>query len=257
MILSVLIPVGAGMLLALLLPLMSGQGSSMRVIRFSFHTLSILCFGFAGWSMAREWPGWSGLLLILLGVVWTGIFWVASIHRRLADLSTWMSDSVRADGSLQSVGETSEVPGGLEPRGRAILRRLVSMRERTVGSVVTDREMIVSADCAGGVAEALKQMKRSRYMRIPMTDGSLDRIVGVVHAKDIVPLAFEEGRPRPLKSLMRRPLFVSRDQTISALLELFRAQRGHLAIVVDEYGRTLGLVSRDDVFRHLSGAEGK
>ncbi len=66
-------------------------------------------------------------------------------------------------------------------------------------------------------------------------------------------LAVEGGQRPPLKTLMRRPLFVSRDRTMATLLELFRSQRGHLAIVVDEYNRTLGLVSRDDVFRHLTG----
>jgi CBS domain containing-hemolysin-like protein len=86
-----------------------------------------------------------------------------------------------------------------------------------------------------------------------MVDGSLDRIVGVVHAKDVVPLAVA-GRPSPpLKTLMRRPLFVSTDQTAADVLEMFRSQRGHLAIVVDAFNRTLGVVSRDDLFRHLTG----
>ena len=86
-----------------------------------------------------------------------------------------------------------------------------------------------------------------------MVDGTLDRIVGVVHAKDIIPLAVAGRQNPPLKTLMRRPLFVSHDQTTANVLELFRSQRGHLAIVVDAYNRTLGLVSRNDLFRHLTG----
>jgi CBS domain containing-hemolysin-like protein len=54
---------------------------------------------------------------------------------------------------------------------------------------------------------------------------------------------------------MRRVFFISRDATAAALLELFRAQRGHLAIVVDEYSRTVGLVTRSDFFRHLAGGD--
>jgi magnesium and cobalt transporter len=98
-------------------------------------------------------------------------------------------------------------------------------------------------------------MRETGHLRIPMVDGSIDRIVGVVHAKDVVPLAIEGGPIRPLKTVMRRPLFVSKETTTAVLLELFRAQRGHLAILVDAYNRTYGLVTREDVFLHLSGGK--
>lgn len=90
-----------------------------------------------------------------------------------------------------------------------------------------------------------------------MTDGSLDRVVGVIHAKDIVPIDMSQPGTHALRGLMRRCLFIYRETSASNLLEVFRAQHAHLAVVVDDYGRTLGLVTRTDLFRHLMGRTGE
>jgi CBS domain containing-hemolysin-like protein len=238
---------------ALPLFLAGAGGGGAKQARILLHLFSLQSFGVAGWLFARGGDAWLGGALIVFGFAWTGAFWIAAVRRRLAE-------TPEITGLPSAGAEPESVPsiaGGsgeeLEPQGRAILRRLLAMREHRIGAIATPREAIVFADCAGGVDEAVDRIRKTRHLRIPMVDGSLDRIVGIVHAKDIIPLA-AAGRPNPpLKKLMRRPLFVSQDQTTAYVLEMFRSQRGHLAIVVDAYNRTLGLVSRDDLFRHLTG----
>ena len=251
---AVLLALGAA-LLAVPLLFLTGRGQVVRSLRILIHLVSFQAFGVAGWLVARDRLTWLGLLLVLFGFTWTGIFWIVSIRRRIVKNPVWAGEVGQRSGRQAPRNQADDEGGELEPRGRVILDRLIAMKELRVGHVATARERIVSADCSGGIGEVIERMRSSRYLRIPMTDGSLDRIIGVVHAKDVVPLALPQRRDRPLKTLMRRPLFISRDQTMSHLLELFRSQRGHLAIVVDEYNRTLGLVSRGDVFRHLSGGE--
>lgn len=243
-----------GAAIAVLPLLLAGaRGGGANQARVLLHLVAMQSFGVAGWLLARGGEVWPGGAVAVAGFAWTGAFWIASIRKRLArrpriaGVSTEGAEKERITGAVDRGGAE------LEPQGRAILRRLLAMRERKIDTIATPRDAIVFADCAGGLDEAVDRIRRTRHLRIPMADGSLDRIVGVVHAKDIIPLAVS-GRPNPpLKALMRRPLFVSREQTAANVLEMFRLQRGHLAIVVDAYNRTLGLVSRDDLFRHLTG----
>ena len=245
--------VALGVVTAVLPLVLAGAGGGgAKQARILLHLVSLQSFGVGGWLLARGGGAWLGAAALLLGFAWTGAFWIASVRRCLTEapeIDDLASPGVKQDIAPAIVdGADSE----LEPQGRAILRRLLAMREQRIGAIATPREAIVFADCAGGVSEAVDRIRKTRHLRIPMVDGSLDRIVGIVHAKDIIPLA-AAGRPNPpLKKLMRRPLFVSRDQTAADVLELFRSQRRHLAIVVDTYNRTLGLVSRDDLFRHLT-----
>ncbi len=249
-----LAPAAGALFLSPGLLLARGRGSGTKRLRFLIHFLSLVGFAWAGWTLARGGARWAGLAVLGLGAAWIGFFWLVAIRRRLAAMSGSRHRQERED--VESEVGMNVLPRpeeALEPQNRALLKRLLAMGETRVGAIATPREEIVYADCAGGVAEVLRTMRASGHLRIPMADGSIDRIVGVVHAKDLAPLSLG-GRPSPaLRSLMRRPLFVSRDRTVAGLLEIFRSQRSHLAVVVDEYNRTLGVVTRDDLFHHLLG----
>ena len=253
-------------LLGLALLFVPGHGSGWKRVRVLVHLLSIAGFAAAGSLPARGGEIWGGIGILAIGFVWTGFFWLASIHRRLS-----RGGRVHPHAAGSMVGETAgtgrpaeEGTAGsaaddlapqedLDPQERELLRRLVAMREIRVSEIATPREEIVYADCAGGTEEVLEGMGRTRHPRIPVADGSLDRIVGVLHAKDLAPFVLAGKKSPPLKGLMRRPLFVAQDRTVASLLELFRSQRSHMAVVVDSYGRTVGLITRADLFRHLSG----
>ncbi len=244
-----------------------GQGIGRKRLRVMVHLLSIIGFAAVGSDLARRGDVWAGVGILAAGFLWTGGFWIASIRRRLrrgmrpqghsaadgpagrALPAERLARSAAGDPSAEDLAPTED----LDPQEREILRRLLAMGELRVSEIATPRERIVHADCSGGTAEVLDQMQRSRHPRIPVVDGSVDRIVGILHAKDLAPFVLEEKRSPALKGLMRRPLFVSHDRTVASLLELFRSQRSHMAVVVDAYSRTVGLITRSDLFRHLSG----
>ena len=235
-------------LLAPAILLAHGTGGRAPYLRGSFHAASMAGFTLAGWLLVRGGGIWERLAFVVFGLCWTGPFWIVALHSRHAA-------GVASSPAVEAADEADEIPPEepLEPHGRLFFERLLAISRRRVGELVTPREKIVYADCVDGVAGALTKIRNSGFLRMPMVDGNLDRIVGVLHAKDLAPLVLS-GRPMPpLRSVMRRAFFISRDATFANLLELFRAQRGHLAVVVDEYNRTVGLVTRSDFFRHLAG----
>lgn len=246
--------VAGGLLLALPLPWLAGSGNRRRAGRILLHVFAMQAFGVAGWLLgrdARPGAGW----MALLGFMVVGAFWLGAVRRRIRESRMERLLPAKEASASLAEGESVEPGERLEPSGRVILMRLLSLRELPVRAIATPREEIVYADCAAGVRAAVEQIRSSGFLRIPMVDGSLDRIIGIVHAKDILRLDAVERNAPPLKSLLRRPLFVGQDRTATSLLEMFRSQRSHLAIVVDAFGRTAGLVTRDDLFRHLSGGE--
>jgi CBS domain containing-hemolysin-like protein len=254
-------------LLGLLLLAVPGQGGGWKRLRVMIHLLSTIGFAAVGSNLALHGDVWAGIGILAVGFLWIGGFWVVSIRRRLLRGARphRLSTDRGTSGLAPSTEKIEEGAGGepsaddfvpaeeLDPQEREILRRLLAMGELRVSEIATPRERIVHADCSGGTAEVLGMMHRSRHPRIPVVDGSVDRIVGILHAKDLAPFVLEEKKSPALKGLMRRPLFVSHDRTVASLLELFRSQRGHMAIVVDAYSRTIGLITRSDLFRHLSG----
>ncbi len=238
-------------LLAPAILLVLGSDRRASYTRGALHLVSMAGFTLAGWLLVHGEGGWERLAFVVFGLCWTGPFWIVALRNRRTGVGT-LGPAVEMPAEEAESLANEEL---LEPQARLFLDRLLAISRLRVGEIATAKDRIVYADCADGLAGALTKIRQSGFLRIPMVDGSLDRIVGVVHAKDLVPTALG-GRPAaPLRSLMRRAFFISRDATAAALLELFRAQRGHLAIVVDEYSRTVGLVTRSDFFRHLAGGD--
>jgi CBS domain containing-hemolysin-like protein len=139
-------------------------------------------------------------------------------------------------------GEAPKV-GDLSPVERQMLRNLLHFGELTVGEPST----IGFDDLVAAFAEA-------EHSRLPVFEASLDKIIGMVHIKDVFRLTVSGAEPRPdLSSLLRTPLYVPESMGVLDLLARMRSGRVHLAIVVDEFGGTEGLVSIEDVVEEIVG----
>jgi CBS domain containing-hemolysin-like protein len=224
-------------------------------VRAAIHLASLTAFAVAGISIARHGRVWWGMGAVAGGAVASGVLWILSSRpRRSRGIGGPHAEGVpTAREGSGGAGPAEGSEGDLEPIGRALLSGLVGLDRIRIAGLMVPRDRIVFADLAGGAGEVLERIRSSRHLRIPMADGSLDRIVGFTHAKDLIPHVAEGRSTPPLKGLIRRAVFVPKDRSASRLLDLFRSHRTHVAIVVDEYGRTAGLISRNDVLRRLAG----
>lgn len=143
--------------------------------------------------------------------------------------------------------------GTVEASERELIERVFDFTDASARSIMTPRTEIVGLAEDTPLDQAVRQAVDSGYSRIPVYRGSVDTIVGVVYAKDLLCAYVERDSGQQLTTLMRPPLYVLEHQPLSEVLQLFRKSRTHLAVVVDEYGQVDGLLTLEDVLEELTG----
>ena len=143
--------------------------------------------------------------------------------------------------------------GDLSPIERQMLRTLLHFGDRTAGEVAVTRGDIVSVPQTLNFAELVAAFAEAEHSRLPVTGDGLDDVVGMIHIKDVFAALANPGRPRTIEGLLRTPLFVPESMGVLDLLARMRTDRTHLAIVVDEFGGTEGLITIEDVVEEIVG----
>lgn len=150
-------------------------------------------------------------------------------------------------------GEAPKV-GDLSPVEREMLRNLLHFGERTVGEIAVTRGDIIAVPTTISFDALVEAFAEAEHSRLPVFQESLDKVVGMVHIKDVFRLRMSDAPPpADLTSLLRVPLFVPESMGVLDLMARMRAERVHLAIVVDEFGGTEGLVTIEDVVEEIVG----
>ena len=133
-----------------------------------------------------------------------------------------------------------------------LLKNLAGLRGITASDVMVPRVDIVSVAMSDNFNEIVKQLIKTNHSRVPVRNESLDDIVGILHIKDVLANLFLKEKQN-IKSLLKKPIFVSPSISLLDLLYEMRVKRRHLALVVDEYGGIDGLVTIEDLVEELVG----
>ena len=145
--------------------------------------------------------------------------------------------------------------GDLSSAERLMLRNLLDFGERRAGDIMVPRGDIIGCEASASFGELVAIFSEAGHSRIPIYAGELDRVLGMVHVKDAYSVLAEEGRSATptVESLVRPVLHVPYSMRVLDLLARMRANRTHMAIVVDEYGGTDGLVTVEDIVEEIVG----
>ena len=146
-----------------------------------------------------------------------------------------------------------QVAGDLSPTERQMLRNMLHFGEQTAGDICVTRGDIMAVPSSISFDDLVRAFADAGHSRLPVYGESLDEVVGMVHIKDVFIANVDPARDRSLQALMRDPLFVPESMGVIELLARMRNQRIHLAIVVDEFGGTEGLVTIEDVVEEIVG----
>jgi CBS domain containing-hemolysin-like protein len=155
---------------------------------------------------------------------------------------------------LREVIEEAEISGDLDETEREIIGNVMEFRDVDVAAVMTPRTEIHGVEASEGLAAAARVLAESGHSRIPVFEGSLDTVIGIITARDVVQAAAEKGLDdESLRPWLRPAYFVPETKPISELLAEMRREKTKLAIVLDEYGGTAGLVTLGDILREIVG----
>ena len=148
----------------------------------------------------------------------------------------------------------TDAKGDLSPVERQMLRNLLNFGKRTVGDVAVPRGEIIAVPQSIGFAELVAAIADSGHSRMPVYSDSLDTVTGMIHIKDVFEI-LASGAPHPttIASLIRQPRYVPQSMTVLDLLAEMRASQTHLAIVLDEYSGTDGLITIEDLVEEIVG----
>ena len=155
--------------------------------------------------------------------------------------------------AIEEAEDASPVAGDLSPPERQMLRNLLHFGDQTAGEIAVTRGDIIAVPSDISFEELIAAFADAGHSRLPVYGESLDNVIGMVHIKDVFIASVDASRERSLKALMRDPLFVPESMGVIELLARMRSQRIHLAIVVDEFGGTEGLVTIEDVVEEIVG----
>ena len=158
-----------------------------------------------------------------------------------------------SEAELRMILAVSRKSGVLSESHGRLLANALDFADRAVRQIMVPRADVLWLDLNRSYAENTARARKFGHTRLPLCDGTIDHVIGVVHVKDlfIAPPA-SAGAPN-LQALARPPLYIPENAKIQHALALFQRQRSHLGIVVDEYGGTAGLVTLEDVLEELIG----
>jgi CBS domain containing-hemolysin-like protein len=161
------------------------------------------------------------------------------------------SDEASED-EIEAFLDVGAAEGILEPGEETLVARVIDFGDTQVRSVLTPRMDMVCAPDTSSLDEATRLFLDSRHSRIPLYRASVDHIVGILHIRDLL-AALQAPIPPALAKLANRPLFVPDTKPLTELLQELQGRRQQMAIVVDEFGGTAGLVTLEDVLEEIVG----
>ncbi len=175
------------------------------------------------------------------------------VSRHARDSATTEDNNAPSPDELRQLVERSEESGALQPQDADLLEGVFEFSEKNAGEVMTPRTEIVALPLDSTMEDALKVVEETEFSRFPIYDHSIDDIVGVLLAKDLLPILHHPPAEFSLVKVMRRVHIVPGTREVEGVLADFKRLKEHIAIVLDEYGGTAGLVTMEDLLEEIVG----
>ncbi|MCU0554013.1 MAG: hemolysin family protein [Syntrophales bacterium] len=159
----------------------------------------------------------------------------------------------RLEEEIQSIIDEGEERGLIDEKSGEMIQSILEFRDTVAREVMIPRTEIVAVPSDAPIADIIEQVNRHGYTRMPVYEGSVDNIIGILNVKDLIRLWSRPVGEADLKPLLRKPYFIPETKNMHLLLHELKDQRQHMAIVIDEYGGTAGLVTLEDLIEEIVG----
>lgn len=186
---------------------------------------------------------------------WPMLFPLRQLFERIErqrEVAEEEEDEEVTDEEVQAYIDVGEEEGILEASEGKLLQSIVDFSDRMAKELMTPRIDVQAFDAKKPLEELARMFSESKYSRIPIYTESIDQITGIVHIKEIFDTILK-GEQRPVTELARPPYFVSETKMVSELLREFQSEHLQVAVVVDEYGGTAGIITIEDIVEEIVG----
>jgi len=194
-----------------------------------------------------------GRVVRITRYVFAGPAWVLGLPARLVARFVGIVVAPESPTDILTLVEREEATGGVEEQERRMIRGIIALEDKTAREAMIPRIDIVAADIDDSIGDVVAIVNERGFSRVPVFRENVDDIVGVVYAKDLLRAVTNGDGDRKLSDLLRQPVFIPESKRLDQLLTEMRATRQHMAIVVDEYGGTAGLVTIEDLLEEIVG----
>lgn len=220
-------------------------------------TLVVLAFGeITPKSVAKDMPEkyamFSAPLIRFFIVILTPLNFVFGLWKKLVSKIFRIEEETKmSQEELLMLVEEVQQEGSIAPAEGDLLRNAIEFTDREAEDILTHRVDLEAVDISETKEEIARIFTQSGYSRLLVYEETIDSIIGVIHQKDFyVGTGITE---RDIKDILSPPLYIHKSEKISELLKLFQKEKSHIAIVIDEYGGTLGIVTMEDILEELVG----
>ncbi|MCX7737328.1 MAG: hemolysin family protein [Candidatus Kapabacteria bacterium] len=162
------------------------------------------------------------------------------------------SQNLHSSDELRYIIEESSKSGSIEPTEHKLIENIFEFKDTPIKQIMVPRGKIVAIEASMTINQAVELFKSEGYSRMPIFDQSIDNIIGIVFAKDLIGINLESGN-ESVKNYMKQAFFVSEEEKISNIMKIMQRDKIHLAIVLDEFGGTAGLVTMEDILEEIVG----
>ncbi|GFO57192.1 ion transporter [Geomonas sp. Red276] len=157
------------------------------------------------------------------------------------------------EAEIQEIMDAGEEEGVINPEENAMIRSILALGDTVVREIMLPRTEMSCVAIGEDVSSVLQSIIASGHSRLPIYEGTIDNIIGLIYAKDLLKYWGQAVDQIELRSLIRPPFFVPETKNLEELLHDFKKRRVHMAVVIDEYGGTAGLVTIEDLLEQIVG----
>src|ERR687888_613330 len=182
------------------------------------------------------------------------VLWFITLVARATTVGRAARAPFLTEQELMTLLNVSEQEGVIEEQEREMINQIIEIGDKPVREVMVPRTDITAVDRGASMGEVLQLVETTRHTRLPVRDGDLDRIIGMVHVKDLALLLRDPRAERWDLARLTRPItFTPESKKVDELLHEMQTERVHMKVVLDEYGGTAGLVTIEDLLEEIVG----
>ncbi len=232
-------------------------GDSGAAISTAVTTIAVLIFGeVSPKSIAKEKP--DGFVMSVapairaLVIVFTPLnLFFGAWKKMLAKIFNLSSKDVMTDEELITIVEEAQEEGGIGEEEGELIRSAIEFNDVDAEEIITPRVDVVAIEKDTLFDEITEIFHTTGYSRLPVYEDTIDNIIGILHEKDFFHTCKNNGQS--LDAVLKKPFFITCHVKLSKLLSQFQQEKTHIAIVLDDYGGTMGIVTLEDVLEELVG----